>query len=291
MSHNAQYSVPDPEWATIVAATPEDAHELTADDPEALRATIREVFIGPGKRHLEPQLPEANTYSVETSNVPHADGTMSRIRVISPLPKSVESPVGCIVWIHGGAFVGGNFEFDDYRIFPISHHDAYDGIKWIADNARDHGIDLTRGFILGGSSAGGNIAASLAHRVQNDAFFEGRRLTGSILVVPPVIHPHGYPAEFRDELQSINMPEGSQWTVWDRRMTIEMFGTVSVLPPTYLLIAGLDVLRDEGILYERLIREAGVKTRLTILHLSASKKFEQDLQDGVAWLLSLQEPK
>lgn len=34
------------------------------------------------------------------------------------------------------------------------------------------------------------------------------------------------------------------------------------LPPAYLQICGGDILRDEGLLYERLLREAEVKTKL-----------------------------
>ena len=34
------------------------------------------------------------------------------------------------------------------------------------------------------------------------------------------------------------------------------------LPPAYVQVAGLDPLRDEGLLYERLLRENGVKTKI-----------------------------
>jgi acetyl esterase/lipase len=34
------------------------------------------------------------------------------------------------------------------------------------------------------------------------------------------------------------------------------------LPPSYLQICGLDPLRDEGLLYERLLREQGILTKL-----------------------------
>lgn len=34
------------------------------------------------------------------------------------------------------------------------------------------------------------------------------------------------------------------------------------LPPAYIQICGLDPLRDEALLYERLLREDGIKTKL-----------------------------
>ena len=48
------------------------------------------------------------------------------------------------------------------------------------------------------------------------------------------------------------------------------------LPPTFFQIAGIDPLRDEGLLYEKLLREAGVKTQLIMyvsLLVSCSLRF------------------
>lgn len=36
------------------------------------------------------------------------------------------------------------------------------------------------------------------------------------------------------------------------------------LPPAIIQVAGLDLLRDEGILYAKVLKEAGVKTRLHV---------------------------
>lgn len=63
----------------------------------------------------------------------------------------------------------------------------------MAENAHTFGADLSKGLIVGGTSAGANIAATVVHKAQNDPFFEGRRVTGQILQIPTLIHPHGYP--------------------------------------------------------------------------------------------------
>lgn len=51
---------------------------------------------------------------------------------------------------------------------------------------------LTRGFLVGGTSAGATLAASVALRARDDAFFapgSGREITGQLLQTPQVVHP------------------------------------------------------------------------------------------------------
>ena len=69
------------------------------------------------------------------------------------------------------------------------------------------------------------------------------------------------------------------------------------LPPAYIQICGLDPARDDGFIYDRVLREAGVKTRVDVYpglphafwaflpQLSSSKKYSADLIDGISWLL------
>lgn len=70
------------------------------------------------------------------------------------------------------------------------------------------------------------------------------------------------------------------------------------LPPAYFQICGLDPLRDEGLIYERVLREeADVKTKVDVYkgfghyfwtnwpQLDQSKVFVEDTIRGVKWLL------
>jgi acetyl esterase/lipase len=70
------------------------------------------------------------------------------------------------------------------------------------------------------------------------------------------------------------------------------------LPPTYFQICGMDPLRDEGLIYERILREeCAVKTRVDLYpglphgfrsrfpEAGFSKKQLEDSMAGMAWLL------
>ena len=100
--------------------------------------------------------------------------------------------------------------------FPVPFEDTYAAVKWVrttstlsnvhcynallvrtqvAENASLLGVSLTKGFIVGGDSAGANIAAAVALRARDDSFFVGRPLTGQYLREPPVVHPNAWPEE------------------------------------------------------------------------------------------------
>ena len=102
------------------------------------------------------------------------DGFESRIKIHKP--TNSDGPL--IVLIFGGGFIVGNEEqltplgrafakaFEattvaiSYRLapehkFPTAAHDVEDSLLWIARNARELGTDPTKGFVLGGISAGG----------------------------------------------------------------------------------------------------------------------------------------
>jgi acetyl esterase/lipase len=88
------------------------------------------------------------------------------------------SPVGLIVWVHGGAWSGGSRNSPDlqamttrgwavasvdYRLskvakFPAQIHDIKAAIRFLRAHAGDYGFPATR-FVIAGSSAGAHLAA------------------------------------------------------------------------------------------------------------------------------------
>jgi len=102
------------------------------------------------------------------------DGFESRIKIHKP----VDTTDPLIVLVFGGGFIVGNDEqltplgratakafkattiTISYRLapehkFPTPAHDVEDSLLWIARNAKELGADPTKGFVLGGISAGG----------------------------------------------------------------------------------------------------------------------------------------
>ena len=59
-----------------------------------------------------------------------------------------------------------------------------------------------------------------------------------------------------------DLPDKYGGSPTDPEVSPLLYPSQAGLPPTFFQIAGLDPLRDEGLLYEKLLREACVKTRL-----------------------------
>ncbi|KAL4242887.1 AB hydrolase superfamily protein [Abortiporus biennis] len=208
----------------------------------------------------------------------------------------------------------------DYRLapefpFPTGLNDSYAALKWALENAAVLKIYPSKGVLVGGASSGANFAGAIALRARDDHFFKqpGFSVTGQVLRVPSVVHPGAdIPEEYKKELLSmeqnkdvpilnksdiLQIIEYYQAPPNDPDISILLAPSHSGLPPAFFQIAGYDTLRDEGILYEKVLKESGVQTKIEIYpgvphggpspfpHLPAATKCANDFDKGLEWLL------
>ncbi|CAG9975616.1 unnamed protein product [Clonostachys byssicola] len=268
-------------------------------------------------------------------SIPMRDGRQSRALLYQPT-KQAETPKPLIVLIHGGGFCYGSADMEagnciraveaygcvalslSYRLapeakFPAATDDCWDAFKWITKHAEELEADLSKGFILGGTSAGGNIASVLSHLALDEHVLPP--LTGLYLNVPLLLAPEAVPEKWSELYKS--RQQNSQSPVLNKAfmdMYTEAYaadvqshvwspfnwpGGHQGLPATYFQVCGLDVLRDEALIYEKVLREeCGTPTKVNLYpglpHMfvpnfpthSSSIKYPEDTTKGLGWLLS-----
>ena len=80
--------------------------------------------------------------------------------------------------------------------FPHAPNDCWDALKWAAENYKQFGADPSKGFIVGGTSAGGNLTAVLSHQARDEGL--SPPLTGQYLAIPAVGSGDLIPEQYRD---------------------------------------------------------------------------------------------
>lgn len=300
MSNYSKLGQFDSEYAAVLAKLPPPPPPEKERVHSRLREQFDVHFVGKTKDTLRPHLPPEDAYTVADRHVQLDDGDIL-VRCLTPRGSGdISFPV--LFWIHGGGWIVGSVELDDYYLriicveiqiaiinveyrlapehpFPIGLNDCYAALKWTVNNQALFGGDISRGFLIGGQSAGSNYGAVLAYRARDDSFFENRRLSGTILQLPIVLHPDAHPEKYKDELLSVDecrdtpLLNGEQMKITWVELGAEplnpecspfLYSSHAGLPPTYLQVCGQDPLRDEALVYEKLLKEANVATRLDV---------------------------
>lgn len=190
-----------------------------------------------------------------------------------------------ILFYHGGGFVIGDLESHhpyctemaaqmdlpliavDYRLapeapFPAAPDDCEAATRWIVDHAREAlGMEID-GIITCGDSAGGNLAIVVAQQLQKKP-----AAVPVIAQVPlyPVVDStasEGSMQEFGEGFlltkASMDYFTGHYRSVAGDPRTDPIHGDLASSPPTVLMTAGLDPLRDQGRDYGAKLINAGV---------------------------------
>ena len=247
-------------------------------------AEARELYLK-GRFVSNPEPPELA--SVEPLTIPSPAGSIpARVYTPTRLRKAGGLAPG-LVFFHGGGWVIGDLDSHDvvcrkladegelmvvsvdYRLapehkFPAAVDDAIASTKWIAENAKQFGIDASR-LMVGGDSAGGNLAAVVAISARDG---NGPDIAGQLLIYPAIDFAMTHPSHREPETSILLTHSVIRWfrdhylngaaDVHDWRASPARAKTLIGLPPAYVLTAGADPLRDEGDEYARRLKEAGV---------------------------------
>lgn len=199
-------------------------------------------------------------------------------------PRADRAPGPVVVFYHGGGYVTGSIgthaalaaeiarQLDlpvisvEYRLapehrWPAAPDDAEAAARWIAQNGPEFGRVFTH-LILCGDSAGGTLTAVTAQALADRP--ADLPLLMQFPIYPKVDSTRRYPSAdaFADGyiLSSVDMDyyEQAYQADKDSPRHSAVLGDLAKLPPTLVITAGLDPLRDEGRAYAARCAEAGV---------------------------------
>lgn len=218
-----------------------------------------------------------------------------------------------------------NYRHTPEHQFPVAWLDTQDAFAWAHKNASVINFEPSQ-VVIGGVSAGGQLTASLVlekHLDKSEVMKGLPEIAGQVLIIPCLANIHNY-AE--GPLKKMASPSISSYVENENapilpKKTVEFFvkllksesvdikdtkinlvnadsNEVRELPPTVFGIAGLDPLRDEALLYAKLLSETNVPTETRLFKgvphgfrrfgpaLKASAEWDKCVEEGIAWALS-----
>jgi acetyl esterase len=215
-----------------------------------------------------------------------------RVRQYDPVERNEARPL--IVWCHGGGWVGGELDMPEghdvalelaartgcrvvsveYRLalngahYPVPLDDVVAVCRWVA------GLLGNRPYVVGGASAGANLAAGAVLRLRD----EGRPVPVGLLLAYPLVHPVLPPLSEELAAKAEVLPpllgfvpevvaaavENYLGASADQAETYAMAGLADLagMPATFIVNAEYDALRASGEAFAAALVAAGVEVEL-----------------------------
>jgi len=226
--------------------------------------------------------------------VPGSAATIA-LRIYTPRQHGAGSAV--VVYYHGGGYVLGDLDaYDrvarqlchdsdavvvsvDYRLapehpFPAAVDDAWAALLWVAEHARELGADPGRLGVAGDSA--GAVLATVMTMLSRDS--QGPRIGFQALLYPPAAggHDGAYPSRTAHAagptLTLRTMDYFNRHTFGEAGRAADFRGApllatnLAGLPPSLLVLAAHDPLRDEALAYGEALLAAGNAVTLVEYH-------------------------
>jgi acetyl esterase/lipase len=240
-------------------------------------------------------------FAVRHLPVPRSDAVQVRAVRRDGVDLRLYEPVGRrtgagLLWVHGGGLMFGdarqdealclstaerlgltivsaNYRFAPEHPFPAAHHDVHAAWQWFGSQAERLGVDPLR-IAVGGSSAGGGLAAGLVQRLHDD----GSRPAAQWLFAPMI----------DDRTAARRELDATPYPVWDNTKNRRGWGGFlggppgTLTPPSYAVPARRDDLTglppafvtwchgelfaDEDARYSDALAAAGVQVTTDVVH-------------------------
>lgn len=180
----------------------------------------------------------------------HGGGMVTGTRYLCPEALDMAAAVGAVV-------ASVEYRLAPEHPAPAPQDDCYAGLLWVAEHADELGIDTDR-LVMGGSSAGGGLAAATALRVRDHG---GPGLVGLYLGCPMLDDRMITVAanQFGDDLLWTRASNEFGWRslLGDRAGTDDVTiydapgraTDLSGLPPTFIDVGSCDLFRDEDVAF------------------------------------------
>lgn len=258
----------------IKAAGRPPFEQLTPDE-------ARQAYMN-SRKLLQP-VPEDVAESRDTvAPGPHGD---IPVRLYRPAGTAASDVLPALIYYHGGGWLLGGLDSHDvvcrrfanaarcrvvsvdYRMapehkFPAAVDDCEAATRWAVGNAATLGIDASK-VAVGGDSAGGNLAAAVAHATRGHA----RAAIGQVLIYPGLggrlgqgsylTHADAPLLSVRDMDYYRDMRAGGRDVSGDATFAPFNDKDYSGLPATVVITAECDPLSDDGRDYRDRIKSAG----------------------------------
>ena len=243
-----------------------------------------------GQAYMATLVPPSSGVHISTYVATAVDGASLELRWYT---TDTAGPGSVVVYAHGGGMILGSLDLYDelmsfyvdrtgvpflavgYRLAPevtapTLAEDVYSAISWLIDHAEELGVNRSRIAVMGDSGGGAPAAAAAILARDRNVL-----LAKQILVYPMLDdrQPNHDPA-----LEPfLTWAYDDNFTSWSAALG-EACGTDNVsptaaparltdfrgLPPTYLDVGDLDILRDEVIAYAQRLARAGVPVELHV---------------------------